>query len=170
MSTTANIRPALREVYMFVVDNWAVDAADIAKHTGRDVKEVNSLLRRLGGLLASEHINGERTLTWQSYHDVQNEKGARKAAAADFNKAFPAKEAVAAGRTGGAGATGPRYTEEQLVKAEEMRAAGSTFKAIGLALDIKATAYLAKVLARREAEREAAKTKRARKSSTKAEG
>ena len=49
-----------------------------------------------------------------------------------------------------------RYTEEQLVKAEEMRTAGETFKAIGEALGIKATAYLSTVLKARATEREQA--------------
>ena len=49
-----------------------------------------------------------------------------------------------------------RYTEEQLVRAEQMRVDGSTFKAIGEALGIKATAYLSTVLKARAAEREQA--------------
>jgi hypothetical protein len=167
---TTNLRPALRTAYLYVVDNWAVDASDIAKATKTDVKDVNKLLKRLErtGLLASTHVNGEKALTWQSYYDVQNGEK-RSDAIADFNKAFPAKQPVAAGRTGVTGATGPRYTEEQLTQAEKMRADGSTFKAIGAALGIKATAYLAKVLARREAERAAAKRSRGRKSTTKVE-
>jgi hypothetical protein len=48
------------------------------------------------------------------------------------------------------------YTEEQLKEAERMRTAGESYKAIGAALGIKATAYLSKVLKRREAEREQA--------------
>lgn len=52
--------------------------------------------------------------------------------------------------------TGSRYTEEQLIKAEEMRAAGESYKVIGAALGIKATAYLSTVLKARAAEREQA--------------
>jgi hypothetical protein len=171
MSTTAanDLRPALFEVYKYVVNNWAVSAREVAEGTGRDIKEVNSLLRRLGGLLASEHINADPELTWQSYHDVQNEKGAKAASTRDFNKAFPKGQPVLAGRTGGTGSTGPRYTEEQLKDAEARRAAGESYKAIGLALDIKATAYLSKVLKQRAAEREQA-ARTAKKSSTKTEG
>jgi hypothetical protein len=174
MSTTTDLRPALFETYKYVVNNWAVSASDVAGGTGRELKEVNSLLRRLGGLVVGDHVNGERELTWQSYHDVQNEKGAQAASTRDFNKAFPKGEPVPAGRTGGAGATGPRYTEEQLKDAEARREAGESFKAIGLALDIKATAYLSRVLKRRAYEREQAakdaKRSRGRKATTKVGG
>jgi hypothetical protein len=166
MSTTTNLRPALRKSYLYVVDNWAVDAADVAKGIKQDVKTATSLLRRLErrGLIVGDHVNGEPTLIWQSYYDVQNGEK-RTDAIKDFDKAFPKGETVTPGRTGGTGATGPRYTEEQLTKAEQMKADGSTFKAIGAALGIKATAYLAKTLRHREAQRESAK--RSRKSSTK---
>jgi hypothetical protein len=54
-----------------------------------------------------------------------------------------------------------RYTEVELKKAEQMRKDGESYKAIGLALDIKATAYLSTILKKREAERaSAAKTAR----------
>lgn len=60
------------------------------------------------------------------------------------------------------GATGARYTEDQLTKAEQMRAKGESYKSIGEALGIKATAYLSTVLKRREADRDqAAKVEKA---------
>lgn len=170
MSTTTDLRPELLATYKYVVNNWAVSAADVAGGLDKDVKEVNSLLRRLQrkGLVVGENVNGAPPLIWQSYHDVQNESGAKAASTRDFNKAFPKGEAVSAGRTGGTGSTGPRYTEEQLKDAEARRAKGESYKAIGEALGIKATAYLSRVLKRREYERTLAK--RSRKSSTKVEG
>jgi len=63
-----------------------------------------------------------------------------------------------------------RYTEEQLKDAEARRAKGESYKAIGAALGIKATAYLSKVLKQREYERATAKASRGRKSTTKTEG
>ena len=63
-----------------------------------------------------------------------------------------------------------RYTEEQLKDAEARRAKGESYRAIGAALGIKATAYLSKVLKQREYERATAKASRGRKSTTKTEG
>ena len=151
MSTTTDLRPALLATYKYVVTNWAVSAKEVAAGTEQDSKATTNLLKRLQatGLLDATHVNGDRELTWQSMFDVQNDKQAGRKSTAAFNKAFPKGEVVHAGRTGGNGATGPRYTEEQLVKAEQMRAAGESYKAIGLALGIKATAYLSTVLKKR---------------------
>jgi len=155
MSTTTDLRPALLNTYKYVVTNWAVSAREVAAGTEQDPKATTNLLKRLQatGLLDATHVNGERELTWQSYFDSQNDKSAGRKSTAAFNKAFPKGEPVepASPRNG---ATGPRYSEEQLVKAEEMRAEGLAFKAIGHELGIKATAYLSTVLKRRAAERE----------------
>lgn len=172
MSTTTDLRPALFETYKYVVNNWAVSAREVAEGTGRDIKDTNKLLRRLGGLVVGEQVNGVPPLIWQSYHDIQNEKGAQAASTRDFNKRFPKGQPVLAGRTGGNGASGPRYTEEQLKDAESRRAKGESFKSIGAALGIKATAYLSKVLKQRAWEREQAaknKAKTGRKATTKVE-
>lgn len=170
MSTTTDLRTDLLATYKYVVNNWAVSAADVAGGMDKDVKEVNSLLRRLQrkGLVVGENVNGAPPLIWQSYHDIQNEQGVPAKSTRDFNKAFPKGEVVAAGRTGGTGSTGPRYTEEQLKDAEARRAKGESYKAIGAALGIKATAYLSRVLKRREYERTLAA--KSRKSSTKVGG
>jgi hypothetical protein len=156
-----DLRPALLATYKAVVDGWAMSAREVADGTGLDPKATTRLLNRLraNGLVDATHVNGEKSLTWQSYFDSQNDKQAGRKSTAAFNKAFPKGEVVspAAERNG---ATGARYTEEQLVEAERRREAGETFKSIGQALGIKATAYLSKVLQARAAEREqAAKAK-----------
>ena len=147
MSTTTDLRPALLATYKYVVTNWAVSAKEVAAGTEQDSKATTNLLKRLQatGLLDATHVNGERELTWQSMFDVQNDKQAGRKSTAAFNKVYPKGESVSAT----SGRTGPRYTEEQLVKAEQMREAGESYKAIGLALGIKATAYLSTVLKKR---------------------
>ena len=125
MSTTTDLRPALLTTYKYVVTNWAVTAAEVAAGTEQDAKEVTNLLKRLAGagLLDSTHVNGEKSLTWQSYFDVNNEPNVSRRSTVAFNRAFPKDQPVSAAPARN-GVTGPRYTEEQLVDAEQMRAAG----------------------------------------------
>lgn len=149
MSTTAkttNLRPALRKTYLYVVDNWAVSASDIANGTKQDVKEVNSLLNRLAraSLVDSIHVNGEKSLTWQSYYSIQDGEK-RSDAIADFDKAFPKREAVTAAATRANG-SGPRYTEEQLAAGRDARIAGDSWKGVAATAGVKSPVYFSKVL------------------------
>jgi predicted transcriptional regulator len=150
MSTTAkttDLRPALREVYKFLVDNWALSASDIADGTDREVKEVNSLLNRLARarLVDSLHVNGEKSLTWQSYYDTENQKGVWRKAARDFDKAFPKGEAITTGPVRANG-SGPRYTEDQLAAGRDARIAGESWKGVAATAGVKSPVYFSKVL------------------------
>lgn len=162
-------RSEARKVYMHILENWALYASDIAKDLAMPTKQVNSLLRQLDsrGLLASTHVNGERTLTWQTWHDLANEQGALEAAKAEFAEKWPTKDAGTT-RPGGGGA---RYTPDQLRKAQAAKAKGGTRKQVAAAAGIASPNYLAKLLRRMdEAAAKAAKParKRTRKPSTKA--
>jgi len=83
-----------RKVYTYVLLNWAVSAKDVLTGdllagTGAEAKDVNASLKRLEnkGLLASEHINGERELTWQTMYDIENDPDAETNGQADFDAA-----------------------------------------------------------------------------------
>lgn len=160
MSKSCNIRPALFATYKFVVNNWAVYADDVAKGTDQDVKTATKLLERLRsvGLLATEHVNGEKALTWQSFFDVENEANVPARSTRAFNKVYPKDSPVNEATTGRRGATGPRYSEDQLAEAERLRKAGHTMKDVAAALSIKSPAYLASVLKKREAAKKVRKS------------
>lgn len=143
---TADLRPSLRKAYLFVVNNWAVDGTEVAESLKLDRPATVSLLNRLknANLIVAEHINGERALTYQSYHDVNNEDGALDAAKADFATAFPAKVDPAA--TGRKGATGARYTPEQIKAGLAARKAGMKNADVAAAAGVKSPSYFAKTL------------------------
>lgn len=162
-STTTTRRDNGRTVYMHVVRNWAVSAAEVAEDTGLSRKETNSLLRQLErkGLLASEHVNSERELTWQSYFDIENEQRVPQRAAAAFRKAWP-EDAPENGDTG-SDTPRPRYTDAQLAKAKAAKAKGGTRKQVAEAAGIRSPNYLAKLL-KRMAEEEAKAARAAKRS------
>jgi hypothetical protein len=89
--TTTSRRDNLHTVYMDIVHNWAVDAKEIAQHTGLTPDQVASLLGTLErkGLVVGERVNGVPPKVWQCYYDIQNEKDAEENAEADFAKTFP---------------------------------------------------------------------------------
>lgn len=163
-SQTADRRTRLHAVYMFVVENWAVDTADVkAKFEGAP-----SLLKTLKtkGLLVSNHVNEDKALTWQSMFDAENDADAEAKAEQAFNEAFPAKaEAAPAKRKG---ATGDRYTPEQIKAGLAARKAGKSRKEVATAAGVKSPNYFAGVLAKIEAE-QAAKPKRAKKAAVDAD-
>lgn len=157
----------LAAVYMAVVNNFATDPAEIASQIAvlktkkdlkaiggekMDAKEIRSHLNRLQkvGLVVAEHINGERSLTWQSYHDLANEDGARDAAIADFQERVLLPESGQSVRTGrapgGRGATGPAYSDEQIKVGIETRRAGSSWMAVAQAVGVKSEMYFSKIL------------------------
>lgn len=139
-------RTDLRKTYLAIVDGWALQSDEIAKATKLDRAALKPLLKELqrSGLIVAEHINGAKPLTYQSYHDVNNEPGARKQAVKDFQTAYGTRGPIE--RPERVGATGPKYTDEQIAKAVKMRVGGASWKSIGAALGIKATAYLSKRL------------------------
>lgn len=169
MSTsTTTTRSQAQQVYRFVVNNWAVSAAEIAEGTGMERPHVNQLLRQLarhGGLVEGTHVNGERELTWQSHFDIENEQQVPLRAGRAFKAAWPVDEP----ETSSNGNTGsdtprPRYTEDQLAKARAAKAQGLTRKQVAEAAGIRSPNYLAKLLKREaEAAAKAAKPKRVRK-------
>lgn len=89
--STSSRRDDLHTVYAFVVDNFAVYAIDIETHTSIPRDKARSLLASLErkGLVVSEHVNSEREVVWQSYHDAMNEDGAKEQSEVDFAAAFP---------------------------------------------------------------------------------
>jgi hypothetical protein len=163
MATTTTKQPTTRsqarKVYMYVVNNWAVYATDVAEGLNMPAKQVNQLLRQLErrGLLASTHVNSERTLTWQSYYDIENEdeNDVRADARTAFDNAWPKGE-KATTRPGGGGA---RYTPEQLKKAKAAKAKGGTRKQVAAAAGIASPNYLAKLLRRMEQDAAASRAK-----------
>jgi hypothetical protein len=148
--TSADLRENLRTAYLIAFDNFATDAKEIADALQTDTKHANAVLQALlnKNLLAEpDHVNGEKKLTWQAQETYDSIT--RRQAIARFNKAFPKGEAlggVIPVSNGRRGATGPKYTKDQIKTAIKMRKAGESWKAIGAALDIRATAYLAKLL------------------------
>lgn len=143
MASKNTNRAELRKAYLFVVDNWAVGADEVARAIGSDTTTARTRLVRLAQarLVEGSHVNGEKALTWQSYYSIQDGDD-RKLAVADFDKAFPKGEDV----TTKQGATGPRYTAKQIETAIKMRAKGESWKAIAAAVKVKSPAYFAKVI------------------------
>jgi hypothetical protein len=165
MATSTNgkvttIRSQARKVYVNVLENWAQYASDVSADLGMDVKVVNTLLRQLErrGLVASTHVNGERTLMWQTYHDVENEPNALAEGKAEFTAKWPRSDKGTTRPGGG----GPRYTPDQLRKAKAAKAKGLTRKEVAAAAGIASPNYLAKLL-RRMAQDEAKAAKAPRK-------
>lgn len=88
-------KATLRRVYLAVVRNWAVSERDVANALAKEKagelerKVVHRALQDLVAmqLLVAEHVNGERSLTYQSYFDVDNDEDALKNARKAFNEA-----------------------------------------------------------------------------------
>lgn len=78
------------KVYFAVLESWAVEAPEIVRATDLDIDAVNRSLRRLQkrDLVESEHVNGEKALTWQTYFDIENDSDADIGARAAFNAAY----------------------------------------------------------------------------------
>lgn len=165
----------LAAVYMQVARNWAVyveeiveaiNSEDDPRFRGTNTVAVNSMLRQLEklGLLASEHVNGEKPLTWQSYFDIENEDDAEENAEAAFIQTI-APLMVAGSKVPRSGATGPRYTEAQIAAGLRARARGESNKAVAEAAGVKSPNYFAKILKEAEAKgrgRQAAKQRAVR--------
>lgn len=159
-------RDLLWDVYSYVVENWAVvysELEEALKMPHHDVKRLTQKLAK-AGLIVGEHVNSEKTLTWQSYHDVLNDErkgtgrnrnGEWKAARADFDKAFPEgtvkepKAQTAAPKNAG---TGPRYSPEQLEAGRQARNQLTdgdvqlTWKEVAEAAGVKSPHHFSKVL------------------------
>lgn len=149
----SDLRPELRKTYLFVVNNFAVHASDVAEAIFEgDTKVANAALRRLGSLVNGERVNGAGPLVWQSYYDIENTdpKETLKSARADFNRAFP--KPVVANVGAKPGGTGPRYTDAQIVKGLAARKAGKTNKQVAEIAGVKSPNYFSKVLKKVEAE------------------
>ena len=94
ITNTNDRRENLRNVYLFVVDNWAVDVNELAGASDFTKDQVRSLLGTLKNkrLVDSTIVNGEGPALWQSYYDVQNGES-REDAEAEFDSKFPNKVA-----------------------------------------------------------------------------
>jgi hypothetical protein len=136
----------LAAVYLDVVRNWAVYAEDIVKHINdeNDPRYTNT---------NTTAVNGEKPLTWQSYFDIQNGELEEDAVAA-FTAAV-APLLVPGSKAPRVGATGARYTEEQIAKGLRARARGESNKAVAEAAGVKSPNYFAKTLKAVEAAKSA---------------
>lgn len=135
---TMSNRTNLQAVYNFVVGNWATDKAEIAAAKIVPAAELPGILKTLvkSNLIVADHVNGERTLTYQSHFDIENELNVLERSAGAFNEAFPEQvEPVKAERTHN---TGPRYTDEQLAQAKALRESGLSWPKVAAELGIKA--------------------------------
>lgn len=137
-------RSALRSAYLTTFDGFGVVIEEIVTGAKVDTKEARRLMRELirTGLVASEHVNGERELTYQcaeTYDTIE-----RKTAIKRFQAVYGARGPIE--RAARTGATGPKYTQEQIDAAIAARLGGASWKQIGSDLGIKATAYLSKML------------------------
>lgn len=153
-SKTPN-RDQLFAAYKYVVNNWAVETAEVAEGLGTSVAYAKQLLGYLGGLVEGTHVNGEKPITWQSYFDIENEANVPANSTKAFNKVFPKGVEVefnAAPKTNGRkGATGPRYTPAQIKKGLAARKAGKRNREVAEAAGVKSPAYFSKVLKALEA-------------------
>lgn len=86
--TTPNGKDARREidrkVYIYLFENWALYAKEIAAGVKLDAGVVAKSLNRLKGraLVDGTHVNEDKTLTWQTYFDVENGSTEEEALAA----------------------------------------------------------------------------------------
>jgi hypothetical protein len=150
-------RDSLRKAYLYVVNNWAVDASEVAEHLGVENSDATSVLKRLQskGLVVGDRVNDERKLTWQSFYDIQNSdvKETRKSARADFDAAFPKGAPInVPNRLGQPGATGPRYTDAQIKKGLAARKQGKKNAEVAEIAGVKSPSYFSKTLKRIEQE------------------
>lgn len=143
-------RTLLFNVYRYTLLNWAVSEADIADGTKLDAKEVKRLTRKLAtkGLLAGTHVNSEKSLTWQTFYDVENDRGAIKAGEKSFAEAYPVDEPVKepVKKATHAGATGSRYMPEQLEAGRKARESGAGWKQVAEAAGVKSPHHFSNVL------------------------
>lgn len=154
-TTVPTARQQARKVYMAAASEFASYASEIAEQVGLDAKATTQVLRKLEkrGLVHSHHVNGEARTTWQTDFDPENDNrdNWKSEASAAFKAAWPTGEKA---RLGGPKnpATGPRYTQAQLTKALKLRAQGKGRKDVAAAIGVKSPNYLARMLARMEAE------------------
>jgi predicted transcriptional regulator len=145
-------RDLLWSVYSHVLNNWAVGNSDIIEGTKLDKTEVNRLTRKLAsvGLLAGEHVNSERSITWQTFFDVENDRNAKRNGRRAFDKVYPkgeeVKVAAAPVNAGHRGNTGPRYTPEQIAAAVAARADGKNWKEVAVIAGVKSPFHFSKVV------------------------
>lgn len=149
-------RDQLKAAYLLAYDNFATDATEVADHLyksglldesepnlAQDRKSTTAVLRKLerSGLLCGERVNGEKTLTWQCYETY--DYISREEALELFNSKFPEElEPTTDDRNH---ATGPRYTDEQLARAAELRnTTDQSWAKIAAELGIKTPYRLAK--------------------------
>jgi hypothetical protein len=162
-TSSADLRESLRTAYLIAFDNFATDAKEIAAALGTDTKHANAVLQALlnKNLLAEpDHVNGEKKLTWQcaeTYDSISRTTAIRR-----FDKAFPKGDAIGGVipvSNGRKGATGPRYTPEQIKKGLAAKKAGKNNREVAEAAGVKSPAYFSKVLkaAAKEAEKAAKK-------------
>lgn len=146
--TSQTRREQLKTAYLIAFDNFATDAPEVAKALGIKPAEATKLFRQLErkGIAASTKVNEDKTLTWQAtptYDDISPEQ-----AEAVFDETFPTEVADAPAKKGGA--TGAKYTPEQIKRGLAARKAGKSRKEVAEAAGVKSPNYFAGVLAKAE--------------------
>jgi hypothetical protein len=148
-------RTKLFNVYRAVLLNWAISNVGIERITKLDAKEVKRLTMKLArtGLLEGTHVNSERTITWQTMYDVENDANAIRNGERDFAEMFPKDEpaksepAKTVKPKTKTGATGARYTDDQLTEAiVERLAFNASWKEVAATVGVKSPFHFSKVV------------------------
>jgi hypothetical protein len=138
-------REQLKTAYLLAFDNFATDAAEVAEALGIKPAAATKLLRAMENVLTTSlHVNDERKLTWQAmttYDDIDRAEAERR-----FDEAYPPAEASAPSAPSHKGATGPRYTPEQLKKGKEARLEGKSWVEVAKAAGVKSDGHFSRVL------------------------
>lgn len=159
-------REQLKTAYLIAFDNFATTAPEVAAELGITPATATRLLKSMGSLITWDHVNGERTLTFQATETYDSLT--REEAIAKFDAEYP-EEVAAPAKTSRRGATGPRYTDAQIKKGLAARKAGKTNAEVAAAAGVKSPSYFAKTLKAVEATVAKASAPVREKATTKAE-
>lgn len=163
-SQTEVTRKNLRAAFKLATANFSTDAKETAEVLKLSAPAVATKLFRIleaRNFAASTHVNGERSLTWQTYFNVTDGQATMKEALAAFDKEFPRDWTPSA--NGRVGATGPRYEEAQIALGIKLTFEGKTAKQAASEVGVKSPSYFRKLCKARIAEAEAAKKSAAKK-------
>jgi hypothetical protein len=144
---TTDRRSDLRAAYLLAFDNFAtVPAEVVAAGITDDAKDARRLLDAMAPLVVSDVVNGAER-TWQcaeTYDSISRTTAIRR-----FDKAFPKGQPVEIAeptKNGRHGATGPRYSAEQISQGIRLTQAGQSAKAVAAAVGVKSPNYFRKVV------------------------
>ena len=154
-TSPADRRPELRVAYLLAFDNFATGPDEVAAALDTTEAEARQLLDFLvsSGIVVTSIVNGEERV-WQAgetYDSISRRTAIRR-----FDTTFPKGEPVEIvaelePEPAKSGATGPRYSEAQIVAGLLARAAGKKNREVAEAAGVKSPNYFAKILKAREA-------------------